>query len=54
LQKAVSPEVKEFAQMMINDHTTASKNLMAAAQQDGVPVPAEMTTRHTAKGRGAR
>jgi hypothetical protein len=27
---------------------------MAAAQQDGVPVPAEMTTRHTAKGRGAR
>jgi putative membrane protein len=48
LQKAVSPEVKEFAQMMINDHTTASKNLMAAAQQDGVSVPAEMTTRHTA------
>jgi putative membrane protein len=49
LQKAVSPEVKEFAQMMINDHTTASKHLMAAAQQDGVSVPAEMATRHAAK-----
>jgi putative membrane protein len=49
LQKDVSPEVKEFAQMMINDHTTASKNLIAAAQQDGVSVPGEMTTRHTAK-----
>ncbi len=49
VQKAVSPEVKEVAEMMIKDHTTASKNLITAAQQDGVSVPAEMITRHSAK-----
>jgi putative membrane protein len=49
VQKAVTPEVKAFAKMLINDHTTASKNLITAAQQDGVSVPAEMITRHSAK-----
>ncbi len=44
LEAADSAAVKEFAQMMINDHTTASKDLMAAAQQDGVQVPQEMMT----------
>jgi putative membrane protein len=46
LQKSQTAAVKEFAQMMINDHTKASKELMAAAQQDGVTVPAEMTEKH--------
>jgi len=46
LQKSQKPAVKQFAQMMIKDHTTSSKNLMAAAQQDGVKVPAEMTQKH--------
>lgn len=49
LQKSQTPTVKEFAQMMINDHTTASKNLAAAAQQDGVNVPAKMTKKHASQ-----
>lgn len=49
LQKAQSAEVKEFAQKMINDHTIASRDLMAAAEKDGVSVPAEMSTMHEAK-----
>lgn len=46
LQNAETAAVKEFAQMMIKDHTTASKNLAAAAQQDGVTLPGEMTKKH--------
>ncbi|MBP0441330.1 DUF4142 domain-containing protein [Tianweitania sediminis] len=46
LQKAQNAEVKEFAQMMINDHTKASQELKAAASQDGVTVPAEMLPKH--------
>lgn len=49
LQKSQDASVKEFAQMMINDHTTASKGLKAAAQQDGVDVPTEMTEKHAAQ-----
>jgi putative membrane protein len=49
LQKSQTAAVKEFAQMMINDHTTASKNLMAAAQQDGVTVPADMLPKHASQ-----
>lgn len=49
LQKSQNAAVKEFAQMMIDDHTTASKNLKAAAQQDGVTVPAQMTEKHAAE-----
>jgi putative membrane protein len=49
LQKSQTDAVKEFAQMMITDHTAASKNLMAAAKQDGVAVPAEMADKHAAQ-----
>jgi putative membrane protein len=49
LQKSQTAAVKQFAQMMINDHTTASKNLMAAADQDGVTVPAEMLPKHASQ-----
>jgi putative membrane protein len=49
LQKSQTAAVKDFAQMMINDHTTASKNLMAAAQQDGVTVPADMLPKHASQ-----
>src|SRR3954454_18219313 len=45
LQKSSSATVKEFAQMMIKDHTQSTANLMAAAQQDGVSVPAQMITK---------
>src|SRR3954470_3547507 len=45
LQKSSSAAVKEFAQMMITDHTESTANLKAAAQQDGVSVPAQMITK---------
>ncbi len=46
LEKAQSDEVKEFAQQMIDDHTKASEELKAAAEQDGATVPAEMNEQH--------
>jgi putative membrane protein len=46
LQKAQSAEVKEFAEMMIKDHTTASQELKAAASTDGATVPTEMLPKH--------
>jgi putative membrane protein len=49
MQKSQTAAVQEFAQMMINDHTKASKDLMAAAQKDGVTVPAEMAKKHASK-----
>lgn len=49
LQKAQSAEVKEFAQMMINDHTKASQELKTAASTDGATVPAEMLPKHAEK-----
>jgi putative membrane protein len=49
LQKSQTSAVKEFAQMMIKDHTEASKNLMAAAKQDGIAVPGEMAEKHAAQ-----
>jgi putative membrane protein len=49
LQQSQNADVKEFAQMMINDHTTASQNLKAAASKDGVTVPAEMLPKHAAE-----
>ena len=42
LTKAQSAEVKQFAQMMITDHTAASAALKTAAAADGVAVPAQM------------
>ena len=49
LEQAQNASVKEFAQMMIKDHTTASENLKAAASKDGVTVPAEMLPKHAAE-----
>ncbi|MFU0504861.1 DUF4142 domain-containing protein [Pseudaminobacter sp. NGMCC 1.201702] len=49
LQKAQNADVKAFAQMMIKDHEEASKNLMAAAQEDGVTISGEMTEKHAAE-----
>ena len=49
LDKSKKAEIKDFAQMMINDHTQSSNNLKAAAKEDGVNVPTEMTSAHAAK-----
>lgn len=48
LEKSQNDAVREFAQMMIEDHTTASEELKAAAEQDGVTVPTEMDEKHKA------
>ncbi len=48
IQNAKSAQVKEFAQMMVSDHTKASNNLMAAAKADGVSVSAQMTNKQGA------
>jgi putative membrane protein len=39
LQKAKRPEVRQFAQMMIDHHTKTSADLKAAAQKAGVSPP---------------
>jgi putative membrane protein len=46
LEKGQSAAVKEFAQMMIKDHTAASAELKAAAEKDGVAVPTEIMPKH--------
>lgn len=46
LEMSQTPEVQEFAQQMIDDHTMAGENMMAAAQEDGVTVPTVMNEQH--------
>ena len=41
-QKAQSPEVKKFGQMMVTDHTAANNELKALAAKKNVQVPADM------------
>jgi len=41
-------EITDFADQMIDDHTSASRELATAAQSAGVAVPAEMMDRHAA------
>jgi len=45
LKKTGSASVKQFAEMMIKDHTAATADLKAAAQQDGVAVPRQMVSK---------
>jgi putative membrane protein len=49
LRKSQTSAVKEFARMMIKDHTKSSKRLMAAAKKDDVAVAPEMTSEHAAQ-----
>lgn len=39
LTKATSPQVKQFAQMMVDDHTKANNELKALASQKGISLP---------------
>lgn len=45
LKKSSSTSVKQFAEMMIKDHTAATAGLKAAAEQDGVAVPRQMVSK---------
>src|SRR5690349_4687322 len=42
LTKASSPDVKAFAQMMVDDHTKANNELKALAQQKNITLPTVM------------
>lgn len=41
LQKSTNPEVKRFAQQMIDQHTPANKELMRLAAQKGIAAPTD-------------
>jgi putative membrane protein len=46
LDKAVNPDVKKFAQMMVDDHTKANEELTTLASQDNIPVPSGLDDKH--------
>jgi putative membrane protein len=39
VKKATSPQVKQFAQMMVDDHTKANNELRSLAEQKGIALP---------------
>jgi putative membrane protein len=41
-EKATSPQVKQFAQRMIADHTQANQELMQIVKQQGLTVPTQI------------
>lgn len=45
-QKARSKEVKDFAEMMVRDHTTANNELKALARQKNVTLPDSVSGNH--------
>lgn len=49
IQKASSPQVKEFAQMMVNDHTKANNELKALADQMKIRIPAGLSDQNRLK-----
>lgn len=50
LSKASNPEVKAYAQRMVDEHTKALAEVQALAQAKGVELPKEQTVKHKAKG----
>lgn len=47
-QKAQSDQIKQFAQMMVTDHTAANQELTAAAQQKQIQQPTALDEKHAA------
>lgn len=47
-QKASSPEVKQFAQRMVNDHTKNDDQLKTVAQEEGVTLPDKLSAKDEA------
>ena len=43
LTKSTSPQLKQFAQMMVDDHTKANNELKTLAQQKGIALPDVMS-----------
>lgn len=46
LKRAQNPEVKKFAQKMVDDHGSALTKVKSIAQQKGVALPAEPDVKH--------
>lgn len=46
LQRSSSPDIKKFAQMMVNDHPGAGDKLKAFAAQHQVELPAQLDEKH--------
>jgi len=46
VDKSSSPDVKKFAQMMVDDHTAAGAKLSGVAMQNGIPAPSEVDDAH--------
>ncbi|HYE51807.1 MAG TPA: DUF4142 domain-containing protein [Azospirillaceae bacterium] len=46
LEKAQNPEVKKFAQQMIDDHTKATENLTKITQRYDIDLPGSMGEKH--------
>ena len=49
LTKAASPEVKQFAQKIVDDHTKANNELKALAQKKNITLPTSMGDEHKRK-----
>ena len=50
LQKSAGADVKQFAQMMVDDHTSAGEKLRAVATQHQIDAPAQLDDKHRDKG----
>jgi putative membrane protein len=48
LERAANPDVKQFAQRMVDDHTAANNELMQLAQTKGVTLPTQPAAKHRA------
>jgi putative membrane protein len=45
-ERAESPDVRQFGQRMVTDHTKANDKLKSIAQDKNIEVPTEMSTQH--------
>ncbi|HOC38139.1 MAG TPA: DUF4142 domain-containing protein [Thermodesulfobacteriota bacterium] len=48
-QRASAADVKEFAQLMVTDHSKANDELKQLAQKKGVTLPTELDAKHSEK-----
>jgi putative membrane protein len=53
-QRATSPQIKQFAQRMITDHTAANTELQQIAKQADISLPARPTGNDAAEGQKLR
>lgn len=47
-EKAASPEVRQFGERMVNDHSKAGDQLKQVAEKEGVPLPDKLNAKDSA------